>query len=425
MAVTRRVFIKSSGLGLVSFAAAPSFLRRAALAQGSSGTDRPIVIAIFQRGAADGISMVVPFGDKSYYGVRPQIAVTEPQSGTSSKSPNPDAAIDLDGFFALHPALATFKPIYDAGHLAIVHAVGSPDSTRSHFDAQDYMESATPGRKSTADGWLNRYMQAKKDPKETPFRAVAFSPNLPRTLMGQAPALAMTNISDFGVRSGQAGGQAAKGFEALYSSTSGDMLYGTGKETFEAVKMLKKANPLQYQPANGVNYPRSPFGQSLLQIAQLIKANVGIEVTFTDSGGWDTHANQGASRGQLANRLQDFSQGISALYRDLGDKMSNVVILTMTEFGRTIRQNGSGGTDHGHASCLFALGGPVKGGKVYGKWPGLATEQLYEGRDLALTTDFRDVFAEVAARHMRASNLGTIFPGFNPSPANFRGFIRG
>jgi uncharacterized protein (DUF1501 family) len=421
MAVTRRFFLKSSGLALASFAAAPSFLKRTALAQtiGGTGKDRPIIIAIFQRGAADGISMVVPFGDKSYYSVRPNIAIAEPKSG------NAETAIDLDGYFGLHPALASFKPIYDAGNLAIVHAVGSPDNTRSHFDAQDYMEAGTPGNKGTTDGWLNRFMLAKKDAKPSPFRAVSLTANLPRTLMGSAPAIAMTSIADFGVRAGEGNNQVAKSFEELYARGVPDMLHGTGKEAFEAVKMLKKANPRQYAPANGANYPRSPFGQSLLQIAQLIKSDVGVEVAFTDVGGWDTHANQGTARGQLANRLQDFSQGITALYRDLGDRMRNVVILTMTEFGRTIRQNGSGGTDHGHASCLFALGGPVKGGKVYGKWPGLATAQLYEGRDLALTTDFRDVFAEVAARHMGAANLNSIFPGFNPNPASFRGFIRG
>ena len=405
---------------MVSFAAAPSFLKRTALAQTlkGAGKDHPIIIAIFQRGAMDGISAVIPFGDKNYYSVRPNIAVPEPRNG------NADAAIDLDGFFALHPALSGFKPIYDAGNLAIVHAVGSPDNTRSHFDAQDYMEAGTPGNKGTTDGWLNRYMQAKREPAATPFRAVSLTANLPRTLFGAAPAIAMTNISDFGVRAGAGNNQVAKGFEELYAQGVTDVLRGTGKEAFEAVKMLKKANPQQYTAANGANYPRSPFGQALLQIAQLIKSDVGVEVAFTDVGGWDTHANQGSSRGQLANRLQDFSQGIAALYKDLGDRMRNTVILTMTEFGRTIRQNGSGGTDHGHASCLFALGGPVKGGKVYGKWPGLASEQLYEGRDLALTTDFRDVFAEVAARHMGATSLKAVFPGFTPNPANFRGLIR-
>jgi uncharacterized protein (DUF1501 family) len=284
------------------------------------------------------------------------------------------------------------------------------------------MESATPGRKGTPDGWLNRYLQATSYPKASPFRAVSMTSTMPRSLLGDSPAIAMTSISDFGVRGGQG---AATSFEALYASDSNDKLYGTGKEAFEAIRMLRKANPQQYSAANGANYPRSPFGQSLLQIAQLIKANVGLQVAFADVGGWDTHSNQGNVRGQLANRLQDFSQSVAALYKDLGERMSNIVILTMTEFGRTIRQNGSGGTDHGHASCLFALGGAVRGGKVYGKWPGLATEQLYEGRDLALTTDFRDVFAEVAALHLKAANVGSIFPGYNPTPSNFKGLIEG
>ncbi|MBI3649475.1 MAG: DUF1501 domain-containing protein [Acidobacteria bacterium] len=419
MTVSRRFFLKSSGLAIASFAAVPSFLQRTALAQTGGGKGKPIIIAIFQRGAADGLSMVVPFGDKNYYSLRPQIAIPQP------KSSDPDAALDLDGYFGLHPALASFKPIYDAGQLAIVQAVGSPDNTRSHFDAQDYMESATPGNKGTADGWLNRYLAAKKNAKATPFRAVAFSANMPRSLMGKENAIAMTNINDFGVKAGQGNTQVAASFEALYAQNMSDALHGTGKEAFEAVKMLKQANPQKYQPTNGAQYPNSPFGQSLLQIAQLIKSDIGLEVAFADRGGWDTHANQGTGRGQLANQLRDFSQAIAALSQDLGDRMQNVVILTMTEFGRTIRQNGSGGTDHGHASCLFALGGKVKGGKVYGKWPGLDTSQLYEGRDLALTTDFRDVFAEVAARHMGAANVNAIFPGYNASAANFRGFIRG
>src|SRR5215475_14500634 len=317
MAVTRRYFLKSGAVALAGLASTPSFLVRTALAQNSAtqGKDHPILIAIFQRGAADGISMVVPFGDRNYQSVRPQIAIPSPKAGAGAET-----AVDLDGFFGLHPALASMKTIYDEGHLAIVHAVGSPDNTRSHFDAQDYMEAGTPGNKGTSDGWLNRYMQAKKDPKASPFRAVSFTANLPRTLLGPAPSIAMTNIADFGVRAGQGNGQVAKGFEELYSTSLGDALHGTGKEAFEAVKMLKKANPQQYQPANGATYPRSPFGNSLLQIAQLIKANIGIEVAFTDVGDWDTHANQGNARGQLGNRLQDFSQSIAALYKDLGDQ---------------------------------------------------------------------------------------------------------
>ena len=420
MAVTRRFFLKSSGLAMVSLASAPAFLQRTALGQTSKSgrSDSPVIIAIFQRGAADGISMVVPFGDKHYYDFRPQIGIPQPTKGKD------EVVIDLDGFFGLHPQLAAFKPLYDSGNLAIVHAAGSPDSTRSHFDAQDYMESGTPGSKSTNDGWLNRFMQVKRERNASAFRAVAFSPNLPRSLAGPAPAIAMTNIADFGVRGGAGGGQVAQGFEALYSDGLTDLLHGTGKETFEAIKTLKAANPQQYKAENGANYPKTPFGRSLFQIGQMVKANIGLEVAFTDVGGWDTHVNQGAARGQLANRLQDFSQSIAALYTDLGDRMRNVVIVTMTEFGRTMKQNGSGGTDHGHASCLFALGGPVKGGKVYGKWPGLANEQLYEGRDLALTTDFRNVFAEVAVRHMGAANPNAIFPGFSVNTSNFRGLIR-
>jgi uncharacterized protein (DUF1501 family) len=346
------------------------------------------------------------------------LAIPRPESSQG-------AVIDLDGFFGFHPALSPFKTIYESGRLAIIHAVGSPDNNRSHFDAQDYMESGTPGVKSTADGWINRYLQSKPDQKATPFRAIAMGANLPRTMQGKAPTIAMTNIRDFTIRSGGGEmGQAVQGgFEAMYSQTVNDALRGTGKETFEAVKMLKNINPGQYQPAPGANYPRGRFSDSLRQIAQLIKSDIGIEVAFTDIGGWDTHANQGNSQGQLANRLTEFSQGISALYADLQDRAEDVVILTMTEFGRTAKENGNRGTDHGHASVMFVLGGNVKGGKVYGKWPGLKPEQLNERRDLALTTDFRDVFADLAKNHLGATNLNQIFPGHQVNTANFKGLI--
>jgi uncharacterized protein (DUF1501 family) len=401
MAITRRYFMKTGGVALASFATAPTFLLRTALAQTNpnQGVDRPILIAIFQRGAADGISMVVPFGDKHYSAARPQIAIPEPLRGTD------DRAIDLDGFFALHPSLGSLKPIYDSGHLAMVQAVGSPDSTRSHFDAQDYMESGTPGNKSVADGWLNRYLQATPENNATPFRAVALSATLPRSLSGQAPTVAMQRVAEFGLR----GGRATPEVEAMFAD-----LY---KDTFDAVKLLRSTTSQQYTPANGVRYSNSGFGQALLQIAQLVKSDIGLQVAFAEVGGWDTHANQGSSRGQLSNRLRDFGDDIAALYRDLGDRMRNVVIITMTEFGRAIRQNGSGGTDHGHASSLFVVGGPVKGGRVYGQWPGLAPEQLYEGRDLALTTDFRTVFSEILATHMGAKDVSKIFPGFKQTPS--------
>jgi uncharacterized protein (DUF1501 family) len=403
MSQSRRYFLKSTGLAMASFAAAPSFLVRSAMAQEASavsGKDKPILIAVFQRGAADGISMVVPFGDRSYASARPQIAVPAPRSGADN------AAIDLDGFFGFHPSLSPLKSIYDDGHLAVVHAVGSPDNTRSHFDAQDYMEAGAPGNKSVGDGWLNRYLQGSPRSGSNAFRAIALDPNMPRSLMGPAPALAMARIQEFDVRGPNDRRQApgnnelSAAFEAMWKNS-----------TFDAIRMLRSANPQRFQPDNGARYPGGQFGQGLLQMSQLIKADIGLEVGFLDIGGWDTHANQ---PGQLTQRLREFGEALQAFYLDLGDRMRNVVVLTMTEFGRSIKQNGSGGTDHGHASALFVMGGPIKGRKVYGKWPGLATDQLFEGRDLALTTDFRDVFSEVLTKHMRAADSKKVFPGWQP-----------
>jgi len=419
----RRVFVKSGALALVTMGLSPSFLRRTAfgmeLAKAPKGK---VLICLFQRGAADALNVVVPHGEKSYYDLRPSIAIPRPSASAAG------GAIDLDGFFGLHPSLAAFKPLYDRGLLAPVHAVGSPSTTRSHFDAQDYMETGTPDVKGTTDGWLNRYLAVKgtcdecklADAQANPFRAVALTPQTPRILEGPQQTVAMDSLSDFTVR---ATGSSAERLEALYRTGSADLVHGTGTEMFDAVKMLRAANPQQYAPRNGANYPKSQFGQRLLQIAQLVKANVGLEVAFADVGGWDTHVNQGGATGQLAARLDDFSQSIAALVTDLGDKMDDVVIMTMSEFGRMAKENGNRGTDHGHAGALFVIGGHVKGGKVYGKWPGLEQEQLYEGRDLALTTDFRSVFAEVASDHLGASKLDTIFPGFAATRKDWLGIV--
>jgi uncharacterized protein (DUF1501 family) len=371
----------------------------------------------------DGLNAVVPYAEQDYYNLRSSIAV--PRPGAGGAQPNQAPAIDLDGFFALHPALAPFKPIYDSGQLAIIHASGSPDNTRSHFDAQDYMESATPGVKSTADGWLNRYLQSNGAADSSPFRGMAMGPTLPRVMQGKASAIAMNNINDFTIRagSGETGQAVQGGFEAMYSQTVNDALRGAGKETFDAMKLLKRVNPAQYKPSPDAVYPRGAFGDRLRQVAQLIKSDIGLEIAFTDIGGWDTHANQGSSQGQLATRLTEFAQGLSALHTDVKERADDVVILTMTEFGRTARENGNRGTDHGHASVMFALGGSVKGGKVYGKWPGLKSHQLYEGRDLAITTDFRDVFAELAKKHLGATDLNAIFPGYQINASNFKGLI--
>jgi len=413
--VSRRVFMKQGAFAFVTLGFAPSFLARTAFAAGRNGRPKQL-IAIFQRGAVDGLSVVVPFGESEYYRGRPSIAIGRPGSGDG-------AAVDLDGFFGFNPRLQPLKPLWDARQLAIVHACGSPDSTRSHFDAQDYMETATPGVKSTGDGWLNRYLQARRDEHATPFRAVALTTQLPRMLQGTAPALAVNQIGQFGIRAGQSSDAIGASFEAEYAAAADTVLNGTGREAFNAIKMLKATDPAKYQPAAGVEYPRSPFGQALRQIAQLTKSDVGLEVAFADIGGWDTHVRQGAAQGQLATRLDDFARAIAALVADLGDRMEDTVVLTMSEFGRAVNENGNGGTDHGHGNAMMVVGGGVRGGRVYGKWPGLAADRRYEGRDLAVTTDFRDVFSEIVARHLGVADPRPIFPGYNVQPARFPGLF--
>ena len=418
MTISRRVFVKSGGLALVSLGLDPLFLARAAFASHHPAvrpSDRPTLVCLFQRGAVDGLNMIVPHGEPLYYQERPRIAI-----------PARDV-VDLDGHFGLHPSLAPLKALWDNRSLAAIHAVGSPDATRSHFDAQDYMETGTPGVKSTPDGWLNRYCRHDREHADTPFQAVAFGPQLPRILAGTAPALAIDDLQAFGLRVPQeaARDRLTRAFEEMYEGAATGLLASSSQEGFEAVQLLKRVNPTQYQPGNGAQYPQGRLGRSLLQIAQLIKADVGLEIAFADVGGWDTHVNQGSSDGQLAARLRELGLGLAAFAQDLGERMRSVVVLTMSEFGRTIRENGNSGTDHGHATAMLALGGPVNGGRVLGRWPGLGAEHRFEGRDLAVTTDFRDLFGEMLVRHLGAVDLAPVFPGFTPNPQRFPGAIRG
>src|SRR5258706_5071492 len=412
---SRRVFLKNGAFALVSLGFAPSFLARTAFAAGS-GRRAKRLIAIFQRGAVDGLSVVVPYGEADYYRARPSIAIARPGSGA------PETALDLDGFFGFNPRMSSLKPIWDRRELAIVHACGSPDSTRSHFDAQDYMESGTPGVKSTPDGWLNRYLQAARVEEQSSFRAVALTQQLPRALQGHAPALAMNQIAQFGIRGG-GNDIVSTSFEAQYAAAADSVLNGVGREAFDAMKLLKTADPTQYPPEHGAEYPPSAFGQALMQIPQLTKADLGLEVAFADLGGWDTHVNQGSAQGQLATRLDDFSRSIAALVTDLGARMADTVVLTMSEFGRAVAENGNRGTDHGHGNAMMVIGGGVGGGRVYGKWPGLAADRRYDRRDLAVTTDFRDVFGEIVVRHMGVADARPVFPGFAISPSRFPGLF--
>jgi uncharacterized protein (DUF1501 family) len=415
MTISRRAFVKSGGLALFSLGLDPLFLGRAAYALRRPPPSSAVLVCLFQRGAVDGLNMIVPHGESLYYRERPRIAI-----------PAKDV-VDLDGHFGLHPSLAPLKALWDNKSLAAIHAVGSPDATRSHFDAQDYMESGTPGVKNTRDGWLNRFCEHDREHADTPFRAVAFGPQLPRILAGTAPALAIDDLQAFGLRVPQeaARDRLTRAFEELYEGAATGLLASSSRESFEAIQVLKRVNPAQYQPANGAGYPPGRFGRALLQIAQLIKADVGVEIAFADIGGWDTHVNQGSSEGQLAARLRELGLGLAAFAQDLGERMRSVVVLTMSEFGRTIRENGNSGTDHGHATAMLALGGPVNGGNVLGRWPGLDPSSRFEGRDVAVTTDFRDLFAEALARHLGARDLQLIFPGYSPEPARFPGLIRG
>jgi uncharacterized protein (DUF1501 family) len=401
--LTRRTFVKCGACSLVAMAAPPRFLLRAA--QGGEPGRRKVLVAVFQRGAVDGLSMVVPHGDPGYYEARSSIALARPHPSKS------DAALDLDGFFALNPSLAALQEVWNARGLAIVHACGSVDTTRSHFDAQDYMETGTPGVRSTPDGWLSRALLGSAG-TPSPFRGVAIGPTLPRILRGGRNVVAMASLADFDIKGGRDVAVAQRGFEDLYEEGVRDVLYGTGRETFEAVRLLRTAAPTKTPPANGARYPQSPFGDKLKQIAQLIKADIGLEIAFTDIGGWDTHVGQGNEKGQLAGRFLDFGAALAAFHRDLGDRMADVVVLTMSEFGRTVRENGNRGTDHGHGTAMLVMGGGVRGGKVYGRWPGLAREHLFEGRDLAVTTDFRALFSEVAMRHLGLAPTTILFPGF-------------
>jgi len=411
MSITRRTFLKNGAMAVVGTAAIPSFLTRAAWGAVEAGPNNKRLVVIFQRGAADGLNIVVPHAEPAYYAMRPSISIPRQQ------------VIDLNGFFGLHPSLSPLKPLWDQRQLAIVHAAGSPDTTRSHFDAQDYMESGTPGVKITSDGWLNRTLQSEPGTADSPFRAIALGTSLPRILSGKASAVAVSNVNGFAIAGGNSAAPVGNTFEAMYDQSVDSVLHGTGRETFEAVKMLKSADPQHYTPAPGANYPKGRFGDALRQTAQLIKSNLGVQIAFTDIGGWDHHVNEGATDGQLANVLRDFSQSIAAFWTDLGPLTEDTVLVTMSEFGRTARENGNRGTDHGHANVMFVLGGPVRGGRVYGSWPGLDPSQLNDGRDLALTTDFRRVLGEAVSRHLGNRNLNAVFPGFENSPQAFLGYL--
>jgi uncharacterized protein (DUF1501 family) len=394
---TRRVFIRSGAAALVALGAVPEFLVRAAAAEPRR---RRLLVVIFQRGAADGLNMVVPYGEADYYRLRPSIAVARPGA--------PDGALDLDGFFGLHPRLAPLLPLWTNRSLAIVHACGSHDVTRSHFDAQDYMETGTPGVKSTRDGWLNRYLQTSGD--QSPVRGLALTRQMPRVLQGRASALAFPDSRAFALAGNV---EAQRAFERGYDAASDAKLKSGARDAFAAIRAIQSAPGASDVPAGGAAYPSSPLGRALQDVARLVTADIGVEIVFAESTGWDHHVNEGGAAGQLAQRLDDLGRGVAALAADLGDRMADTVIATMSEFGRTAAENGTRGTDHGHGNVMMLAGGGVRGGIVHGRWPSLRDEARFESRDLAVTTDFRDVLTEVVRHHLGidANGVGRIFPG--------------
>ena len=412
---SRRVFLKGGALALVTagMGGVPSFIARAAESRKlwSPYKRHKIMVCIFQRGAMDGLMAVTPFNDAYLQKARPSLFMSAAKAGNKP-------LIDLDGRFGLHPSMNVFENLFKEKKLAIVHGVGSPNTTRSHFDAQDYMESGTPFSKGTASGWLNRATGLLGHEGATPFQAVSLTSSLPRSFYGDNAAIAISNLDDFSIQlrgNNMGANTAAKSFEELYDKTSSSLLNKTGKESFEAMKILKSADVKNYRPANGAVYPVSPLGNSLKQVAQLIKMDVGTEIAFAECGGWDTHFNQGTENGTFARNVADLSNSIAAFWTDLGQMQDDVEVMTMTEFGRTVHQNGSNGTDHGRGSCMFILGNNVSGGKVYGKVPELSIENLEDRRDLPVTTDFRAVFEEVATAHLKIKDKSKLFPDWKGS----------
>jgi len=402
---TRRNFLRSAGLGSLTL---PAWFPRVAFAATPS-TQRDVLVCIFQRGAADGLNMVVPVGDDDYYKNRPTIRIAQPSGGAG-------AAIDLDGFFALHPSLAPFKELWDDGVLAAVHATGSPDPSHSHFDAMDFMERGTPGSKSIPTGWIGRHLGSLSTGNTSPFRAVGMGTLVQASLRGPVAATALQSIADFHLDGKGAQATQIASFQASLSSLYADnaWLDLQAQQTVSAINTLAAANPGAYQPQNGAKYPDTDFGSAMMQVSQLIKADLGLEVACVDLGGWDTHASQGGATGQQADLLAELAGGLAAFHADLADRMNRIIVVTMSEFGRRLLENGSGGTDHGHGNCMFVLGGGVNGGKVYADWPGLAPAQLASPGDLAVTTDYRTILAEIVDRRLVNSKLSEVFPGFTP-----------
>ncbi|MCE7985270.1 MAG: DUF1501 domain-containing protein [Caldilinea sp. CFX5] len=405
--LSRRTFLRSLAAAPVA-TLLPAWMPRLAFAPAQSAPRGDTLVVLFLRGAADALNMVVPHGEDAYYAHRPTLGIARPDDGRTARELR---TVDLDGFFGFHPMLAPLLPAWQEKALAIVHACGAPDESRSHFRAMALMERGVTSENGPASGWLGRHLATHNTGNRSPLRAIGLGERLPMSIRGPVPASALRSIADFhlgGDEQALLAMQAA--LNALYTHDAA--LGATGVDTISVMNILAKLNPDAYRSAGALPYPESELGMALKQVAMLIKAEVGLEVAAIDHGGWDTHFVQGGSQGQMATLLADLGQGLAAFHADLFDHAGRLAVIVMSEFGRRLQENGSLGTDHGHGGLLLALGGNVVGGQIHGRWPGLAEDALVGPGDLAVTTDYRDVLGELCSKRLNNSALTEIFPGY-------------
>lgn len=409
--ISRRTFLQgASTVGVIGASQSlfPSWMPKLAFRPNfapKNPGDTLVVISL--RGGMDGLSAVAPYGDGShYYDARPTLAIPE------------NELLDLDGYFGLHPSMAALHDVFKEGDLAIVHASGLTDSTRSHFDAMRFMETAALGDRTVGTGWIGRHLQSASWQNDSPFRAVGMGSMVPTLLRGPVTPLAIKSITDFHFKGRE--DEATRLRQALgdlYTfGAPTDVLNKQADLVWDTIDVLQQLNATEYSAASGVVYPDSEFGMGLKQIAQLIKGGVGLEVATIDFGGWDTHEEQGSLGGEFDFLISEFSQGLAAFYADMRDHMDSISLVAISEFGRTIDENGSQGTDHGHGNAMFLMGGGFKGGQVYGEWPTLAPHMRDDSDDLAITTDYRDVLAEIMSKRIGNSDIATIFPNHKATP---------
>ncbi|MBI1259532.1 MAG: DUF1501 domain-containing protein [Chloroflexi bacterium] len=412
--LSRREVMRGSAAALAAAGAQsmlPAWMPRLAFAPVQQGARGDVLISVFLRGAADTLNMIVPYAEDAYYAARPKLAIPRPDSSGSDGK-----VLDLDGFFGLHPALAPLMPVFKDGQMAAVHAAGSPDETRSHFEAMDFMERGTPGEFTLASGWIGRHLATLNTGNTSPIRAIGWGSSVQAALRGTIAPVAIKSIVDYHLNGNeQVAAQVLASLNRLYSLES-DSLSASALATESAIQILAKVGYKDYQPQNGADYPTTDFATALRQSAALIRADVGLETACIDLGGWDTHVNQGGVEGQQARLMQDLAEGLAAFYSDMGDMMQRVSVVVMSEFGRRVAENGGGGTDHGHGSALLVMSGNLAKGNVVANWPGLAKDVLDRGEDLAITTDYRDVLAELLSLRLNNSATADIFPNFTPTP---------